>query len=196
MNYRHAFHAGNHADVLKHTVLTLVLRYMNSKPKPYRLIDTHAGAGRYDLAGLEAGKTGEWRDGIGRLDANLGQRVPKRQQNGRDERRPFEAPERANGNACGLRVQAARAVSDDEQIAGRRGMTLFGLQDGKPDRRRGLRRHGLRRKHRRGQQDCKRPAPAASRPGAFRPRFVPACGHGERISAPTASPRRTRASVP
>ena len=43
--YRHAFHAGNHADVLKHIVLTLVLRHMNDKPKPYRLVDTHAGAG-------------------------------------------------------------------------------------------------------------------------------------------------------
>ena len=43
--YRHAFHAGNHADVLKHVMLTLVLRYMNQKDKPYRLVDTHAGAG-------------------------------------------------------------------------------------------------------------------------------------------------------
>ena len=47
--YRHAFHAGNHADVLKHTVLALVLRYMNQKDKPYRLVDTHAGAGGYSL---------------------------------------------------------------------------------------------------------------------------------------------------
>jgi 23S rRNA (adenine2030-N6)-methyltransferase len=49
--YRHAFHAGNHADVLKHTTLALVLRYMNQKDKPYRLVDTHAGAGGYSLEG-------------------------------------------------------------------------------------------------------------------------------------------------
>jgi len=65
--YRHAFHAGNHADVLKHTVLTLVLRYMNSKPKPYRLIDTHAGAGGYSLEGRFAQKKGEYEQGIARL---------------------------------------------------------------------------------------------------------------------------------
>ena len=65
--YRHAFHAGNHADVLKHTVLALVLRYMNSKPKPYRLIDTHAGAGGYSLEGRFAQKKGEYEQGIARL---------------------------------------------------------------------------------------------------------------------------------
>jgi len=65
--YRHAFHAGNHADVLKHTVLMLVLRYMNQKDKPYRLIDTHAGAGGYSLEGQYAQKKGEYLDGIGRL---------------------------------------------------------------------------------------------------------------------------------
>ncbi len=65
--YRHAFHAGNHADVLKHTVLTLVLRHMNSKPKPYRLIDTHAGAGGYSLEGRFAQKKGEYELGIARL---------------------------------------------------------------------------------------------------------------------------------
>src|SRR6476619_5633978 len=65
--YRHAFHAGNHADVLKHTVLTLVLRYMNQKDKPYRLVDTHAGAGGYSLEGRYAQKKGEYEQGIGRL---------------------------------------------------------------------------------------------------------------------------------
>ena len=65
--YRHAFHAGNHADVLKHTVLTGVLRYMNQKDKPYRLVDTHAGAGGYSLEGRFAQKKGEFEDGIGRL---------------------------------------------------------------------------------------------------------------------------------
>jgi 23S rRNA (adenine2030-N6)-methyltransferase len=73
MNYRHAYHAGNFADVLKHAVLCRVLLHLQAKPAPFRVIDTHAGAGLYDLAGIEAGKTGEWRDGIARmLEANLG----------------------------------------------------------------------------------------------------------------------------
>jgi 23S rRNA (adenine2030-N6)-methyltransferase len=65
--YRHAFHAGNHADVLKHTVLALVLRYMNRKEKPYRVVDTHAGAGGYSLEGQYAQKKGEFEQGIARL---------------------------------------------------------------------------------------------------------------------------------
>jgi 23S rRNA (adenine2030-N6)-methyltransferase len=65
--YRHAFHAGNHADVLKHTVLALVLRYMNQKPKSYRLVDTHAGAGGYSLEGRFAQKKGEFEHGVLKL---------------------------------------------------------------------------------------------------------------------------------
>lgn len=65
--YRHAFHAGNHADVLKHITLCLVLRYMNRKDKPYRLIDTHAGAGGYSLEGQYAQKKGEYLQGVARL---------------------------------------------------------------------------------------------------------------------------------
>lgn len=65
--YRHAFHAGNHADVLKHLVLTMVLRYMNGKDKPYRFVDTHAGAGGYSLEGRYAKKKAEYEQGIGRL---------------------------------------------------------------------------------------------------------------------------------
>jgi 23S rRNA (adenine2030-N6)-methyltransferase len=65
--YRHAFHAGNHADVLKHTVLTHVLRYMNGKEKGYRLVDTHAGAGGYSLEGRYAQKKGEFEQGVARL---------------------------------------------------------------------------------------------------------------------------------
>ena len=67
MNYRHAYHAGNFADVVKHAVLCRVLVHLREKPAAFRVIDTHAGAGRYDLAGPEAGKTQEWRDGIDRL---------------------------------------------------------------------------------------------------------------------------------
>ncbi len=65
--YRHAFHAGNHADVLKHTVLAAVLRYMNLKGKGWRLIDTHAGAGGYSLRGDYANKRGEYLQGIASL---------------------------------------------------------------------------------------------------------------------------------
>ena len=72
MNYRHAYHAGNFADVLKHAVLARVLTHLRDKPAAFRVIDTHAGAGVYDLAGIEAGKTLEWRDGIGRLIEHSG----------------------------------------------------------------------------------------------------------------------------
>ena len=65
--YRHAFHAGNHADVLKHTVLALVLRYMNLKDKGWRYVDTHAGAGGYSLEGEYANKRGEYEQGVARL---------------------------------------------------------------------------------------------------------------------------------
>jgi 23S rRNA (adenine2030-N6)-methyltransferase len=67
MNYRHAYHAGNFADVMKHAVLALVIQHLNRKETPYRVIDTHAGLGVYDLSQEKASKTGEWRDGIGRL---------------------------------------------------------------------------------------------------------------------------------
>jgi 23S rRNA (adenine2030-N6)-methyltransferase len=68
MNYRHAYHAGNFADVLKHLTLALVIDYMKRKEAPFRVIDTHAGAGRYALlSGVEATKTGEWRGGISRV---------------------------------------------------------------------------------------------------------------------------------
>lgn len=65
--YRHAFHAGNHADVLKHLVLTQVLRYMAEKDKPYTLVDTHAGAGGYSIEGQYAQKKGEYVHGVSRL---------------------------------------------------------------------------------------------------------------------------------
>jgi 23S rRNA (adenine2030-N6)-methyltransferase len=69
MNYRHAFHAGNFADVVKHALLARILVHLGEKPQPFRVIDTHAGAGLYDLAGPDASRTGEWRAGIGRLVA-------------------------------------------------------------------------------------------------------------------------------
>ena len=69
MNYRHAFHAGNFADVVKHAVLARIINYLKQKPAAFRVIDTHAGAGLYDLAAPEAARTGEWHDGVGRLMA-------------------------------------------------------------------------------------------------------------------------------
>lgn len=67
MNYRHAFHAGNHADVLKHSVLLFCLDALKRKPTPFAVLDTHAGRGLYDLAGAEAERSPEWRDGVGKL---------------------------------------------------------------------------------------------------------------------------------
>ena len=67
MNYRHAFHAGNHADVFKHAVLALILTYLSKKDKAWRYIDTHAGRGTYDLSSQEAERSPEWRSGIARL---------------------------------------------------------------------------------------------------------------------------------
>jgi 23S rRNA (adenine2030-N6)-methyltransferase len=69
MNYRHAFHAGNFADAVKHATLARIVAYLKEKPAAFRVIDTHAGAGLYDLAGPEASRTAEWRDGIARLAA-------------------------------------------------------------------------------------------------------------------------------
>jgi 23S rRNA (adenine2030-N6)-methyltransferase len=67
MNYRHAFHAGNFADVIKHIVLVRTLLYLQDKPAAFRVIDTHAGAGLYDLTSAEATRSGEWQTGIARL---------------------------------------------------------------------------------------------------------------------------------
>ncbi len=67
LSYRHAFHAGNFADVLKHSVLTLVLDYMTRKEKGFHYIDSHSGAGMYQLSNEYAQKTGEYKDGIAKL---------------------------------------------------------------------------------------------------------------------------------
>ena len=73
MNYRHAYHAGNHTDVFKHAVLVMLLEYLRRKDSAFVVLDTHAGAGRYDLRSPEAEKTGEAADGIGRV---LGKALP------------------------------------------------------------------------------------------------------------------------
>ena len=67
LSYRHSFHAGNHADVLKHIVLMLILENLKLKDKGFYYLDTHAGVGRYQLSSDEAEKTGEYKEGIGRL---------------------------------------------------------------------------------------------------------------------------------
>jgi len=67
MNYRHAFHAGGFADVIKHIVLVRMLTYLQDKQAPFRVIDTHAGAGVYDLTSDEARRGGEWLTGIARI---------------------------------------------------------------------------------------------------------------------------------
>jgi 23S rRNA (adenine2030-N6)-methyltransferase len=67
MNYRHAFHAGGFADVIKHIVLVRMLTYLQEKPAAFRVIDTHAGAGVYDLTSDEAQRSGEWLTGIARV---------------------------------------------------------------------------------------------------------------------------------
>ena len=67
MNYRHEFHAGNFADVVKHAVLARALDSLTRKDAPLRYFDTHAGAGRYDLSAPSAGRSPEWRNGIARL---------------------------------------------------------------------------------------------------------------------------------
>ena len=67
MNYRHAFHAGNHADVLKHYVLSRLIALLSRKEAPFAYLDSHAGIGLYDLRGDQASRTGEWLEGIARL---------------------------------------------------------------------------------------------------------------------------------
>jgi 23S rRNA (adenine2030-N6)-methyltransferase len=67
LNYRHAYHAGNFADVHKHALLARILIYLREKPAAFRVIDSHAGAGLYDLSGPEAQRSGEWHGGVERL---------------------------------------------------------------------------------------------------------------------------------
>ncbi|NVN04266.1 23S rRNA (adenine(2030)-N(6))-methyltransferase RlmJ [Asaia spathodeae] len=69
MNYRHAYHAGNFADMMKHGLMLVILRHLLRKPAGFCVLDTHSGCGVYDLDSIEAQKTGEWRDGIGRFEA-------------------------------------------------------------------------------------------------------------------------------
>ena len=125
MNYRHAYHAGNFADVLKHTVQLALIEAMQAKPTPFAFIDTHAGSGCYALDGTEAGKTGEYKDGIARLlfpdlhqTSGHGAALPALL------RRWLDAILRQPGNEHGLKLypgsplQAANAIreSDSAQL--------------------------------------------------------------------------------
>jgi 23S rRNA (adenine2030-N6)-methyltransferase len=76
MNYRHAYHAGNHADVFKHIVLARIVEHLKKKEKPFRVLDVHAGIGLYALASGEALKTLEWQNGVGKLYDHAG--TPRR----------------------------------------------------------------------------------------------------------------------
>lgn len=67
MNYRHAYHAGNHADVVKHVTLARLIALIARKDNPFVYLDSHAGVGLYDLRGDQASRTGEWQEGVGRL---------------------------------------------------------------------------------------------------------------------------------
>jgi 23S rRNA (adenine2030-N6)-methyltransferase len=67
VNYRHAFHAGNYADVVKHVILAMLIEHLKAKPAPFMYLDTHAGRGRYDLSHAQPQRSGEYLGGIGRL---------------------------------------------------------------------------------------------------------------------------------
>ena len=69
MNYRHAFHAGNHTEVFKHAALIFVLEHLRQKPQPFAVLDTHAGLGLYDLTSIPAQKTREYEAGAARCSA-------------------------------------------------------------------------------------------------------------------------------
>jgi len=122
MNYRHAYHAGNFADALKHSVLFALIQALQTKDTPFALIDTHAGSGCYALDSEEAGKTGEYRDGIARL------LFPDLQHGGEAANQPLppllrhwlDAILALPGNEHGLKLypgsplQAARAMRDTD----------------------------------------------------------------------------------
>lgn len=94
MNYRHAFHAGNFADVFKHVLLRELVRALQRKPKPFLFLDTHAGRGRYDLAHADTGaRAPEWPEGLGRLWSAPGLLPPLAD---------YVAAVRAFNRACGI----------------------------------------------------------------------------------------------
>ncbi len=167
MNYRHAFHAGSFADVIKHIVLTRILLYLQEKPAPFRVIDSHAGAGLYDLTGEEAARSGEWLTGIARM----------MQARFTDKALPLVAPYldivrafNTRGRACRL----SRLAADCPRAAAAAG-PADGLRDRAQcaqaaDRRAAPRHPGPRGRPRRLDRAVGfRAAKGAPRPGADRP---------------------------
>ncbi|MFB9069027.1 23S rRNA (adenine(2030)-N(6))-methyltransferase RlmJ [Pseudofulvimonas gallinarii] len=114
MNYRHHFHAGNHADVLKHVALLELLRLLTAKDKPLAYIESHAGAGGYAL-GDEADRTGEWRDGIGRIMA-AGDAVPPAVRRYIDAMRGWNAGEGSLRRYPGSPGLAADALRSQDRL--------------------------------------------------------------------------------
>ena len=121
MNYRHAYHAGNFADVLKHVVLSALVDALKAKPAPFAVIDTHAGSGCYALEGKEAEKTGEWREGVGRLlfpdvgaHAGTGGTLPPLLRRWLDGLLALPGNERGLALYPGSPLQAARAMRDTD----------------------------------------------------------------------------------
>jgi 23S rRNA (adenine2030-N6)-methyltransferase len=113
MNYRHAFHAGNFADVFKHAIVLAILDLLTAKDKPLCYFETHAGRGSYALGDIEAAKTGEWRDGIGRLWQDAPPSAPL--QRYRDAVRNFNADGRLH-TYPGSPLLAAHALRDIDQL--------------------------------------------------------------------------------
>ena len=112
MNYRHAYHAGNFADVLKHVVLLALVEAMQAKPAPFCYIDTHAGSGSYPLDGFEAKKTGEHQDGIARL--HPAEKVPPLLQRWRAGILKGEGNEQGLKHYPGSPLQVARLLRPDD----------------------------------------------------------------------------------
>ena len=166
MNYRHAFHAGGFADVIKHIVLVRILTYLQDKPAAFRVIDTHAGAGLYDLTGDEARRGGEWLTGIARImqarfsetDAAAGCALSRHRQGLQSAARP--------AGLSGIAADRARAAAAAGSPDGLRSRTE-GAQA--PDRRAAPRHPGPRGRSRRldGAAGL-RAAERAARPGADR----------------------------
>ena len=112
MNYRHAYHAGNFADVLKHTVLFALIEAMQAKSTPFCYVDTHAGSGSYPLDGFEARKTGEHKDGIARL--HPAEKVPPLLQRWRASILGAEGNEQGLKHYPGSPLQVARLLRPDD----------------------------------------------------------------------------------
>ncbi len=112
MNYRHAYHAGNFADVLKHAVLLALIEALKAKPAPFCYIDTHAGSGSYALDGFEARKTGEHKDGISRL--HPAEKVPALLQRWRASILGGAGNEQGLATYPGSPLQVARLLRPDD----------------------------------------------------------------------------------